>query len=82
MSFIIAKDYLKQGSIVYQAPAELDIASTVRRLEDQYEETDMQLVTTGRLDVYKEYEPFKRVDTLESFEAELAQLTNQMATHY
>lgn len=76
MSFIIAKDFHKLGSVVYKAPADLDIASTVRDLEDKYEETDLQIVTTGRCDVYREYEPMIHVESLDSFKSEIASMTN------
>lgn len=74
MTHIVVKNYNKQGSIAYRAFADLDVALFVEGLENKYECSELQFVTTGGLDIYAEYQPIHEVYSVNEFETQIKAL--------
>lgn len=73
MSYVVAYFDGKRGSIVWPYPADFQMTEYFSKMDQKYWNTPIEFVLIGRLDIYREYEPFQLADTKEAFEVAIQQ---------
>lgn len=67
MYYIVVKKFSSVGSLVYGSEDSKEIDRIDDLLNSKLEEGDKQVVLLSNLEMWKEYEPFERIENVEEF---------------
>lgn len=67
MYYIVVKEFSSVGSIVYESEDSNEIDRIDDLLNSKLDGEDKQVVLLSNLEMWKEYEPFQRIEDAEEF---------------
>lgn len=67
MSYIIAKDFNKTGSLVLEVEKDTRINNLIMYLSQESLDTDIEIVETNDIEAYKEYYPIELIQNSREF---------------
>lgn len=73
MRYLVAKWFSEQGSLVMAVRPGQELVEMMRRIEDRFGISDLQLINISRPSAYGEYEPFEFVHSEEQLVKRLEQ---------
>ncbi|MEG1132394.1 MAG: DUF6718 family protein [Romboutsia sp.] len=65
--YIIAKDFNKVGSLVLKIKKDDDIIKLIMDLSKESLDTDIEIIETNNIEVFKEYYPFEIIEDSNEF---------------